>query len=123
MNLSFKEWFILESKRKLAVHPGMKQWAKSVETLAQELETLKSILKTKNINVKDDKNKDITKKVNVLDKKLDTKLAKKPDKPVSEKKPDIKKPEAKPDEKRPEQKDEKRPPEPVKEKKQDIKRP
>lgn len=79
MNLSFKEWFLIEAKRKLAVHPGMKQWVKSVEGLEKELETLKSILKTKKINAKDDKDKDITKKIGVLDKKIDT--AKTKDKP------------------------------------------
>ena len=86
MNLSFKEWFIIEGKKKkLSVHSDMKRWVKSVESLEKELETLKSILKAKKIEPnKDDKAKDITKKINIVDKKLDT---------VKDKKPEERKPE------------------------------
>jgi len=85
MNLSFKEWLIEEKhelpkpknapKRKLPVHTNMKQWVSSVENLEKELETLKSILNTKKIDVVDDKHKDLAKKI---DKHKD--LAKKIDK-------------------------------------------
>lgn len=92
MNLSFKEWLIAEAKKKqLPVHQNMKQWVKSVENLEKELETLKTILKSKKINTKkdgkDDKTKDVTNKINVIDKKLD---AKKKDQKPGDKKPEDK---------------------------------
>lgn len=88
MNLSFKEWIIAEAKKKqLPVHQNMKQWVKSVENLEKELETLKAVFKSKKINTKkDEKPKDVTKKINVIDKKLDATKDKKPE----EKKPDDK---------------------------------
>lgn len=92
MNLSFKEWFIAEAKkRQLPVHQDMRQWVKSVENLEKELETLKAVLKSKKIDTKkddkDDKTKDVTKKINVIDKKLD---ATKKDQKPGDKKPEEK---------------------------------
>jgi hypothetical protein len=89
MNLSFKEWLIAEAKKKqLPVHQNMKQWVKSVESLEKELEALKAVFKSKKIDIKkDDKTKDVTKKINVIDKKLDATKVKKPD---EDKKPEDK---------------------------------